>query len=80
MTANDTMGPQKVDRGMLSLFRGKELFALIPLNVGLEGVRRFVAAHQADLTALLTIIQILVGLGTLALIIRKLVSKKAPTE
>jgi len=80
MTESVTMGPQKVDRSMLSLFRGKELFALIPLNVGLEGVRRFMTSHQAELTATLTVVQILVGVGTLAIIIKKLLSKKAPTE
>jgi hypothetical protein len=65
---------------MLSVFRGKELLALIPINIGLEGVRRFMISHQAELSATLTVIQILVGLGTLALIIRKLVTKKPPTE
>jgi hypothetical protein len=61
---------------MLSPFRGKELFALIPINIGLEGVRRFMVAHQAELTAALTVVQILVGLGTLAIIIKKLLTKK----
>jgi hypothetical protein len=33
-------------------------------------------AHQAELTAALTVVQILVGLGTLAIIIKKLLTKK----
>lgn len=54
----------------------KLLFASLGANGFLEGIRRFMIAHQSEASAALTWLQIIIAVLTLAHIVRKYLPKK----